>query len=206
MSKVAEHFFPELYGEDEREFFPGPFEQQEEDERAELASAGEAKLKIEQFDDPEFRRSVQIDNYWIAFGSFLDAVGDYSWTVKLERNANKRGIYPAQVVKYDYYNGHRDGAAAVEMNFQIAKQARRKAVWASAYGLNHWSKTVGLPEMSDDEIRGLVNYLIGRLDTENGPDTGRRRKNYFRSNMKRFRERGELRSAQEILERCIALE
>ena len=54
MSKVSEYFFPEDYGVDyneERleEFFPGPFEQKEQDERDELATAGEARIKIEDF-------------------------------------------------------------------------------------------------------------------------------------------------------------
>ena len=126
--------------------------------------------------------------------------------MKLEHNSNDRGIFPTQVVKYDYYRGQRYGRGSVESNFQQSKEDRRNTVWAAAHGLNHWSRIVGLRQMNEDEIRGLVNYLIGRVNTENGPDTGRRRKQYFRNNAKRLRARGELQSVNDILERCVALE
>ncbi len=92
-----------------------------------------------------------VSDYWSSFIALTYAIGSYSHTVKLGRNANE-GIYPTQVVRHDYYQGS-------DANIEQAIECCRLEVWRSIRAFNKTAKAVGMPQFADDDARRFVRWM-----------------------------------------------
>ena len=194
MSRVAEYYMPEVYGD------VSSYDRRHRAEIVDLAQvkagskikkgskASHSKDDGKNGDDEAVSMYEDLlRRYYQTFLELVKAAGEYSWIVAVEKNADA-GIYPVQKVKYDYFDN--------EAQFQQAKQDRRQACWRLAHDLNNLSHGLGLGSYSKDGLRLFVNFLVN----------SELRRAWFCSRIKKYQKSLEPHSISELWERRIELD
>ena len=190
MSRVAEWYFPEVYGDYD----------DEHRKTATIVDLAKVKAgsKIRKGAKPDKGKSDGegeevkahedlIYRYYQVFLELVDAAGSFSWIILLDKNVEE-GIYPTQKVKYDYFPN--------EAAFQTAKQDRRQACWRLVNELNNLSRGLGLGSYDREGCRLFVNHLVN----------SDRRRAWYKKCLKKYQAILEPYSIDELWERRIELD
>lgn len=93
----------------------------------------------------------QVKCYWENYIALLNRVGEYASAYKLAINAGN-GIFPTQVVRYDYYKG--------AANLDMAVAERKKDVLAQVAAVNTRLQDMGEKVLSQGGWKKFLNWAM----------------------------------------------